>query len=68
MKFLGLLSKHHALHTPLRHISLVENIVKYRQPKGQIKSEWINEVIDFTNQQLKYLKDFCPETFEVDYL
>ena len=36
--------------------------------KGQIKSEWIYESIDFTNYQLKNLKDFCPERFEVEYL
>ena len=34
--------------------------------KGQIKSEWTYEVIDFPNQQLKNLKDFCPEGFEVE--
>jgi hypothetical protein len=28
--------------------------------KGQIKSEWIYEVIEFPNCQLKKLKDFCP--------
>ena len=38
------------------------------QAKGQIKSEWIYEVIDFLNYQLKNLKDFCPESFEVEYL
>jgi hypothetical protein len=36
--------------------------------KGQIKSEWIYEVIDFPNYQLKHLKDFCPESYEVEYL
>ena len=36
--------------------------------KGQIKSEWIYEVIDFPKYQLKNLKDFCPESFEVEYL
>ena len=30
--------------------------------KGQIKSEWIYENIDFPNYHLKYLKDFCPES------
>ena len=30
--------------------------------KGQIKSEWIYEVIDFPNYQLKNLKDFCPKS------
>ena len=34
--------------------------------KGQIKSEWIYENIDFPNYFLKYLKDFIPESlFEV---
>ena len=36
--------------------------------KGQLKSEWIYEVIDFPNYHLKYLKDFCLENFEVEYL
>ena len=30
--------------------------------KGQIKSEWIYEGIDFPNLQLKNLKDFCPKS------
>ena len=30
--------------------------------KGQIKSEWIYENIDFPNYHLKYLKDFSPES------
>ena len=29
--------------------------------KGQIKSEWSYEIIDFPNKQLKNLKDFCPK-------
>ena len=29
--------------------------------KGQIKSEWIYELIDFSNYQLKNFKDFCPK-------
>ena len=33
MEFLGLLSKHHALHTPLRHISLVESSVESQKKK-----------------------------------
>jgi hypothetical protein len=34
--------------------------------KGQIKSEWIYEDIDFPKYHLKYLEDFCPESlFEV---
>ena len=37
-------------------------------PKGQIKSEWIYKDIHFPNQQLKNLKNFCPEGFEVEYL
>ena len=28
--------------------------------KGQIKSEWIYEIINFPNNDPKYLKDFCP--------
>ena len=28
--------------------------------KGQIKSEWLHEDIDFPNYHLKYLKDLCP--------
>ena len=35
--------------------------VMNEHPKGQIKSEWIYEVIKFPKQQLKTLKDFCPE-------
>ena len=35
--------------------------------KGQIKSGWIYEDIDFPNYHLKYLKNFCPESFEVEY-
>ena len=38
------------------------------EDKGQIKSEWIYEVIDFPNEQLKNLKDFFTESFEVEYL
>ena len=34
--------------------------------KGQMKSEWIYEGIDFPNYQRKNLKDLCPESlFEV---
>ena len=34
--------------------------------KGQVKSEWIYEIVHFPNYQLKNLKDFCPEKlFEV---
>ena len=40
----------------------------FLEVKGQIMSEWIDEVIDFPNYQLKNLKDFCPESFEVEYL
>ena len=29
--------------------------------KGQLKSEWIYEVIDYPKLQQKYCKDFCPE-------
>ena len=36
--------------------------------KGQIKSKWIDEVIDFPNYQQKYCKNFCPERFVVEYL
>ena len=36
--------------------------------KGQVKSDRIYEVIDFPNYEQKYCKDFCPETFENDYL
>ena len=39
-----------------------------RLGKGQIKSKWIYDDIDFPNYHLKYLKDFCPESFEVEYL
>ena len=28
--------------------------------KGQIKSEWINEIINFPKNDPKNLKDFCP--------
>ena len=28
--------------------------------KGQIKSEWIYEIINFPKDEPKYLKDFCP--------
>ena len=31
--------------------------------KGQIKSEWIFEIINFPKWQLKNLKDFCPGRF-----
>ena len=40
----------------------------YLNNKGQLKSGWIHEVIDFPNYHLKYLKDFCPESFEVEYV
>ena len=43
-------------------------IHKKNYPKGQIKSERIHEVIDFPNYQLKNLKDFWPESSEVEYL
>ena len=36
--------------------------------KGQIKSEWIYGINDFPNCQLKNLKDFCSESFKVEYL
>ena len=36
--------------------------------KGQLIAEWLFDVIDFQNDQLKNLKDFCPESFEVEYL
>ena len=36
--------------------------------KGQIKSERIYEVIDLPNYQFKTLKDFCPESFEIEYV
>ena len=45
----------------------VQKLVKYGT-KGQIKSELIYEVIEFPNWQLKNLQDFCPESFEVEYL
>ena len=50
---------------------LVKNLVLTpvpNVPKGQIKSELIYEVIDFPNYQLKNLKDFCPESYKVEYL
>ena len=31
--------------------------------KVLLKSEWIYEVVDFSNYQLKNLKDFCPKSF-----
>ena len=31
--------------------------------KGQIKSEWIYEIINFPKNDPKNLKDFCPESF-----
>ena len=33
-----------------------------KDAKGQLKSEWIYEVINFSNYQLQNLKDFCPES------
>ena len=34
--------------------------------KGQIRSEWIHEVIDFPNYRHIYSKNFCPESlFEI---
>ena len=32
---------------------------KRSQTKGQIKSEWIYEIINFSKNYLKNLKDFC---------
>ena len=54
----------------LTALNCSENSMDYvaRYVKGQIKSERIYEVIDFPNYQLKNLKDFCPESFEVEYL
>ena len=31
--------------------------------KGQIKSEWIYEIINFLKNDPKNLKDFCQESF-----
>ena len=36
--------------------AVLDNII------SQIKSEWIYEVIDFPNNQLKNFKDFCPKS------
>ena len=36
---------------------------KQASSKGQIKLQWICEVIDFPNNQLKNLKDFCPDLY-----
>ena len=35
------------------------NFVK-NQPKGQIKSEWIYEIINFPKNEPTNVKDFCP--------
>ena len=43
-------------------------VVAFNFTKGQIKSERIYEVINFPNYQLKNVKDFCLESFEVEYL
>ena len=32
--------------------------------KGQIKSEWIYEIIDFPKNDPKNLKDFCPMNYK----
>ena len=32
--------------------------------KGQIKSEWISEIINFPKNNPKNLKDFCPMYFK----
>ena len=39
------------------------NLLKLRTSKGQIKSEWIYEIINFPKNEPKNLKDFCPESF-----
>ena len=44
-------------HRPVRYRSLSATI-----SKGQIKSEWIYEFIDFPNCKLKNFKDFCPKS------
>ena len=46
----------------------IKYVVITANTKGQIKSEWIYDVINFPNYQRKNLKDFCPESFEVEYL
>ena len=35
--------------------------------KGQIKSEWIDEIINFPKTDPTNLKDFCPESFYGTY-
>ena len=40
---------------------------KLHHSKGQMKSEWIYAVTNFPNYQLKYCKDFCPDSFEDEY-
>ena len=55
-------------HTGRKNVNFIWFLNDVVFTKGQIKSEWIYEVIDFPNQQLKNLKDFCPESFEVEYL
>ena len=40
------------------------DIHKKIMTKGQTKSEWIYDVIDFLNYQPKNLKDFCPENLK----
>ena len=50
------------------HVYRPVSTTVFQVTKGQIKSEWIYEVSDFPNQQLQNLKDFCPESFEVEYL
>ena len=45
-----------------------QNFLTANLYKDQIKSGWNYEDIDFPNYHLKYLMDFCPESFEVEYL
>ena len=42
---------------------LMKNIDVGPDPKGQIKSEWIYEIINFQKNDPKNLKDFCPKSF-----
>ena len=45
---------------PLSNQSFIQ--INKMHTKGQIKSEWIYEVIEFPNYQLKNLKDFWPKS------
>ena len=66
----GPLEKVQIIQNPLTEGSMGYAFVYYKSvkdaktAKGQIKSEWIYEVIDFPNYQLKNLKDFCPKIIE----